>query len=259
MNQALPLMRFLHITIFSLVTLFTISSCGSEKETFDTPAMSDYLPMQVGKYIIYRMDSTVFTNLNTTIEVHKYQVRHHVSSVTTDNAGRTTYIVNRSIRNEAGTSGWQANGNYTVVTAGDQTEVVDDNLRVIKLHIPLREGFSWKGNRHLPLEPYKNVYTFSADNDMQNWDFYYDSFGSFNHEGNNYEDVLTVEQVDESDNLPIQTNTTIATRIRSVDRYAKNIGLVFKEYTLWEYQNNPSSPNPTYTGFGVTMWMIEHN
>lgn len=259
MNQAYPLMRFLYITLLSLTVLFSVNSCGTEKEEFVAPALSDYLPMQVGKYIIYRMDSTVFTNLNTVIEVHKYQVKHEVTSVTTDNLGRTTYIVNRFLRNEAGTSAWQVNGNYTVVTADDQTEVVDDNLRVLKLHIPLREGFSWKGNRHLPLEPYKNVYTFSADNDMQNWDFYYESFDNFSHEGYNYEDVLTVEQVDESDNLPIQPNATFASRIRSVDRYARNIGLVYKEYTLWEYQNSPSAANATYTGFGVTMWMIEHN
>ncbi len=259
MNQAYPLMRLFYTTFFSLVILFAVSSCGTEKDEFASPKMSDYLPMQVGKYIIYRMDSTVFTNLNTVIEVHKYQVKHEIASVTTDNLNRTTYVVNRSLRNEDGTSGWQANGNYTVVTADDQTEVVDDNLRVLKLHIPLREGFSWKGNRHLPLKPYKNMFTFSADNDMQSWDFYYDSFGDFSYEDNNYQDVLTVEKIDESDNLPIEPSTTIASRIRSVDRYAYNIGLVFKEYTMWEYQNNPSAPNPTYTGFGVTMWMIEHN
>jgi hypothetical protein len=43
--------------------LFSITSCEKETEEFKTEAITDYLPLAVGKYITYRLDSTVFTNL----------------------------------------------------------------------------------------------------------------------------------------------------------------------------------------------------
>ena len=45
----------------------------------------------------------------------------------------------------------------------------------------------------------------------------------------------------------------------SVEKYSKTIGLIYRQFILWEYQPNPSGPDPYNTGFGVTMWMIDHN
>ncbi len=242
-----------------LLSATGLFSCTNKTDDFASPAMSDYLPLQPGKYIIYRLDSTVFTNLNRDVEIHKYQVKHQVDAEIADNLGRPSYRVFRYVRDEAGLTPWAPDGSYYITMLNDQTEVIDDNQRVIKLHIPLREGFSWKGNRYLPDNPYGGIYSFSVDDDMKNWDFYYDTFQDFSYQGRTYTDVLTVEQVNESTNLPIQPSYTIASKERSVERYSRDIGLVYREYHLWEYQNNSSSANPTYTGFGITMWMIEHN
>jgi hypothetical protein len=66
-------------------------------------------------------------------------------------------------------------------------------------------------------------------------------------------------------------DTQIALNITALDKYAKNIGLVYKEQTLWEHQNdfsitiNPvtrdtvKSYRPYSYGFGIRMWMIDHN
>jgi len=35
--------------------------------------------------------------------------------------------------------------------------------------------------------------------------------------------------------------------------------MVYRKYELWEYQPNISGPNPYSTGFGITLWMIDHN
>jgi hypothetical protein len=42
--------------------------------------------------------------------------------------------------------------------------------------------------------------------------------------------------------------------------YAKGIGLVYKNLEIYERQPpNVDNPQQTYTGFGITMWMVEHN
>ncbi|HEY9663211.1 MAG TPA: hypothetical protein V6C65_32600, partial [Allocoleopsis sp.] len=82
----------------------------------------------------------------------------------------------------------------------------------------------------------------------------------FSYKGNNYTDVYTVEEADESFNVPITSPGSYGSKSRSVEKYAKAIGLVYREYELWEYQPNTGGTGGPYkTGFGITMWMIDHN
>jgi hypothetical protein len=256
-------MRLLTFSRFSLLAIITTSlfSC-SEKEELNTAKISDYYPTVVGKYITYRVDSMVFTNFGRTTEFHKYQVKYVIESQFNDNAGRTAYRVFTYIRDTAGLQPWQPAGNTINVTPlFDQLEVMENNLRVIKLHAPFRDAYTWKGNKYLPASPYENVYTFSNDDNMEDWDFYYDGdASSFSYRNYNYTDVFTVEEADESFNVPITIPTSYAARSRAVEKYARNIGLVYREYELWEYQPNPSDPGgPNKRGFGVVQWMIDHN
>ncbi len=235
-------------------------SCN-EKEEFTTETLADYLPLSVGKYITYRIDSMVFTNFGRNTEIHKYQVKHEVNALITDNLGRPAYRIFRFIRDTAGLQSWQPAGTYYITPLDDQVEISEDNLRFIKLHMPFREGFTWKGNKYLPSDPYGSIFNFSNDDNMSDWDFYYDGQpGSFTYKGINYPNVYSIEEVDEAFNVPISSPTSYAARSRSVEKYQKNIGLVYREYELWEYQPNTGGQGGPYkTGFGITMWMIAHN
>ncbi len=256
-------MRLLSIFRFSLIAFVAITflSCD-EKEDFKTESINDYIPLAVGKYITYRIDSMVFTNFGKDIEYRKYQIKHRVDAVIYDNEGRPSYRIYRSIRDTAGLQPWQETGSYTITPLADQIEVSENNLRFIKLHLPVRSGYNWKGNRYFPDNAYNNAgYNFSNDDNIQDWDYYYDGdISSFSYRGNNYNDVQTIEQIDEAFNVPITSPTSYAAKSRSVERYSKNIGLIYREYELWEYQPNTGNPvGPYKTGFGITMWMIDHN
>lgn len=253
------IMSPIRLVMLALLSL-SLFSCN-EKEEFLSAPVSDYLPLTAKKFIIYRLDSTVFTNFGRSTEIHKYQVKHVIDTLITDNLGRPSYRVYRYLSDSSGTLTWQPAGSYFITALSDQLELVEDNLRFIKLHLPLRNGFSWKGNSFLPADPYGPLYSFSNDDSMEDWDYYYDGEpGSFSYQGENYNDVLTVEQVDESFNVPITTPSAYAAKSRSVERYAKGIGLVYREYEMWEYQPNPGGAGGPYkTGFGITMWMVDHN
>jgi hypothetical protein len=175
----------------------------------------------------------------------------------TDNLGRPSYRVYTYIRDSAGTQSWTANGSYLITPAAQQTEVIEDNMRVLRLHLPIKEGFSWPGNSYLADDPYLPTYDFNNDNDMNSWDFTYDSFDpSFSYRGNNYTDVCTVVEHDEHSNAPVTDVGAYGFNTQAIDKYSKNIGLIYRKFELWDYQ---TSPTTHYTGFGVTMWMIDHN
>jgi hypothetical protein len=254
-----------HLSTFRLIllatALFSLFSCSTKPEVFTTESLSDYMPLVKGKYITYRLDSLVFTNFQRNVETHSYQVKHVVDDIFTDNQGRQSFRIYKYIRDAAGTGNWDANGSYFITPLADQVELVEDNLRVIKLHLPIREGFTWKGNKYFPTDAYEPYgFAFSNDNSMKDWEFIYDKFeSSVTQSGNTYTDVYTVEEEDYSDNVPITFPQLYAIKTRSVEKYSKKIGLVYREYDLWEYQPNPNGASPFYIGFGLKMWMIDHN
>ncbi len=254
------LQSIFRLSLFAFVAI-TFLSCD-EKEDFTIEIADAYLPLVVGKYITYRVDSMVFVNFGKDIEIRKYQIKHRVDALITDAEGRPAYRIYRSLRDTAGLLPWQEAGSYSIIKLSDQIEVSENNLRFIKLHSPVRAGFSWKGNKYFPDNPYNNAgYNFSNDDNIEDWDYSYDgALGSFSYRGINYTDVQTVEQIDEAFNVPITSPTSYAAKSRAVERYSKNIGLIYRQYELWEYQPNTGNPaGPYKTGFGITMWMIDHN
>jgi len=242
-----------------IIALF-LFSCNKTEE-FVTDPLSDYIPLQVGKFITYRTDSTVFTNFGTVEETHKYQIKHVVDAQLTDNLGRPSYRIYTYLRDTAGIQPWQPTGSYFITPLTDQVELIENNQRIIKLHLPVRDGNSWKGNKFLPSDPYGSIYTFSDDDNMADWDFYFDgsSEESTVINGNTYNNVYTIQEADESYNYPITNPDLYASQIFSQEKYAKDIGLVYRNLILWEYQPNPGAPSSYKTGFGIKMWMIDHN
>lgn len=249
-----------------LLSAFFIISCN-KNEQLNKTAIGEYYPTLSGKYIIYRVDSTVFTNFGRTTEIHRYRVKHVIDSLVTDNSGRPSYRVFRYINDSLGTGPWVPNGSYLVTPTKFAIEVIEDNLRVIKLNWPAQVGNSWKGNRYLPTDPYGSLYSFSNDDNMADWDFSYEDneVDSVTIMNQTYRNVVTVLQDDESYNVPITDPHSYAARSYGLEMYSKNIGMVFREFILWEQQPNPigTPPNITYDpyriGFGIKMWMIAHN
>ena len=284
MNTLYQLMRYfanLRIAILILAVI-SISSCKKQTETYQTDSITDYLPLEVGKYITYRIDSTVFLNFGKIKEVHSYQVKYQVDAQVADNLGRPSYRIFRYIRDTAATKSWAPDNTFYITPLDAQIEYIEDNLRFIKLHSPIKDGFTWKGNAYLPDEPYAALFDFQNDNNMQDWDYYYDGdpVPSVAIEDQTYSDVLSVlydedPTISPTDTIPM-TEAFPATRSYSMEKYSKPIGLVYREYVMWDHQPNPTvidpgDPNdpinhpPVYSydpftnGFGIRMWMIDHN
>jgi len=245
---------------FSFVCFFLIS-CKKKTEDFTSAAMSEYLPLQVGKSITYRLDSLVFKNFGTVEETHSYQEKHVVDALMPDGLGRPSYRVYRFTRDTAGLQPWVSAGSYFITQQDVTTEVIENNMRFVKLVYPIANGHTWKGNEFLADNPFKSLYSFENDDDIADWDYTYDNTDeTIALNGQTIEHVLTVDGVDRSFNVPVTNTTGYGSIDFMQDKYAKGIGLVYQEFIMWDYQP-PNGVNSSgfKTGFGVKRSMIAHN
>lgn len=241
-------------------------SCKKETEEFQTEPLTEYLPAQPGKYITYRLDSTVFTNFGTATAVRSYQEKNQVDALLTDNLGRPSYRVYRYQRDLAGTQAWRPAGTLFITPTEQTIEVIENNLRYIKLAAPISQDKSWRGNRFLPSEPYKDKFQFGNDDDGEAdasfpmWRYTYtDTNGTFAYKGQNLSPVVTVLHIADSVNVPVTQPAGLGYINYSINKFAKGIGLVYEELTMWEYQPNPGGASGYRVGFGVKRSMIDHN
>jgi hypothetical protein len=247
-------MRPNHLLAFLTAVLFF--SCKKETEEFQTDAVSDYLLTKPGKFITYRVDSMV-TNRGAAFVTHSYQEKHQVDALITDNLGRSSYRIFRYLRDTAGTRPWLPSGSYFITPLDNTVEVVENNLRFLKLAGPVKENIYWKGNRFLPADLYAS---YDLDgNGIEDWEYGYASTGTMvTLGGKPYNNVVTIEQVNEGINAPVTNFGEYGFKNYSVEQYAKGLGLVYQELVVWQYQPTNVS-RPGYRGFGVKRSIIDHN
>lgn len=245
--------------VAALVISVCFLACDKQVEDFSVDKAGAFINVQVGKFRTYRLDSTVFTNFGRNLEVRSYEEKHVVDGEIKE-FNLSGFRVQRYIRKlNAPSEPWKSSGSYFISVSGDQVQLMEDNLRFIKLVSPVRTGVTWKGNAYLPAEPYKSLYSFSNDDDMANWEFSYASTGeTLNLNGKSYADVVTVKAIDESFNVPVTNTRNFAFKTLYLEKYARNLGLVFQEYVMFEFQPD-NADRPGYSGFGVKRSLLDHN
>ena len=247
-------------TALLLFVLITTLSCTRQVEEFESEPLSDYMPLKVGKYITYRTDSTVFTNFGRSVEVHSYQEKHVVDAQIPDALGRSSYRVLRYIRavNALSTDPWKPDGSYFITPSQKTVEVIENNLRFIRLAMPLKEGFTWKGNQFLPEDPYVKYDLSSSTRIWESKILGLNETATINNK--TFNNVITIESENDSGN--ISSNFSVANasvngyRSLFTEKYAKGIGLIYQEFIFWLYQTTGGG---YYTGFGIKRSIIDHN
>jgi hypothetical protein len=253
--------RYLYF-LLALSVAVILDSCKKQTGTIATSALLDYMPLQPGKYIHYRLDSTRYVNFGQNDTVISYDAKDVVDEQITDNEGRPSYRVIRYLRDIASvdSADYSPSMTYMVTPTRNVIEVSEENLRFQKLKLPVTEGFSWRGNTYLPTSPFYDVYQFGNDQDIDLWDYTYQNVDqSAEINGNVYDSTVTVLQIADSSNVPIEFPDGLAYKNYWVEQYAKNVGMIYKEVAMWEYQP-PNAGNPGYiSGFGIKMSIIDHN
>jgi len=220
------------------------------------------MPLQTGKYIHYRLDSMRFIDFGQRDTVVSYDAKDVVDGELTDNLGRQTFRVMRYLRDISSTNDedYSVKLTYFITPTRESVELQEENLKFQKLRLPVNNGFNWHGNSFLPAAPYYQIYQFSNDEDISVWDYTYTNVNEqVTINDNTYDSTVTVLQVADSSNVPIEFPDGLAYRNYWTETYAKNVGLIYKEVVMWEYQP-PNSGNPGFrSGFGIKLTIIDHN
>jgi hypothetical protein len=235
--------------------ILVLASCKKENANFTTDAVFDYFPLQVGKYITYNLDSTVFLNFGKDrVEIH-YQAQDRVEAQITDNLGRQGFTITRYLRKDS-TQEWTPSIVMMAIPTKNSVELVENNLRFIKLMSPIKQDFSWKGNSYI--DTYSNDLGVTY---LDDWDYVYDSVGaSLTINSLNIDSTVSVDERDEFlGQDPSLPGTQYAEKTYSIEKYGKGIGLIYREFLHWEFQGGQTGTPDYYVGYGIKLSITGHN
>jgi hypothetical protein len=246
-----------------ITLLISCNKTDTYTQTQNQTLLSAYNLQTPGKYIIYQLDSILFTNFGTNITVVTYFAMDSVDAPVIDNLGRTGYRILHFIRKNQ-TDPWQPDNTFFTIPTSTSIEFDENNLRYIKLHAPIENNFSWKGNNYIDTKDVSQAIPNIADWDLSylaDWDYIYQSVNQpLAIDSVQLDSTLTVNERDESlgDST---TDTAYSERTYSMEQYAKGVGLVYRNFLHREYQPPPPPyiTQGTTSGYGVILTMLEHN
>ena len=247
-----------------LAVLLIVAGCRKTSNYHSVPVASYFMPLQVGKEITYRLDSLTFYYYGQLDTITSYLAKDSVESATTDNSGRPAWLITRYLSDTTGTAPWTPCETYMVIPTAQDVEMLENNLRFVKLAYPVNLDFSWGGNDYLPYNPYQDFFLFSYDShiNLQAWTYSYEQVNTpFMVGSQSFDSTVTVLLDSNYLNVPIVDPTVPASVAYWTETYAKNIGLLYRRTAMWEYQ--PPTQNGSQQGykigFEVTLSIIDHN
>ncbi len=240
------------INLVTIIGMVLFISCKSEKQVLEVELASDYYPMTVGKFITYKLDSTVYLGYTSTGTVISYYVKDVVESQITDNLNRKSFRIFRYIKKNLTDPVWNANLTYFVTPLENSIEYVENNLRYVRLVNPVKENNSWKGNGYIEANGSNSQLQYLKD-----WDYQYTNVKQTKTYNNiNFAETVTVNQANDS---TINNANGYSDKSYSVEVFAKGTGLVFKDFLYWYYQP-PQGQVPGYRiGYGLKLTIIDKN
>lgn len=260
------------VFLLTLLSSLLLTYCSRETVDFTDPdfqpeRLKELMPLQQGKYITYRIDSIIPIRQGRALEIRRYQLKDVVDTLITDNLGRSSYRVFRYLNDSLATGSWRPIGTYFVTRLDQRVEVIENNLRTVKLQLPLRVDHTWKGNRHLPDGAF-GAYNDARFSEVSEWNYTYTNVGPERIHNRNFDSVWTVLHFNEvADTISIPAGLRSAHhRLYGIgysqEKYVPRIGLVARQFLMIENQPNQidaTNYDPYKTGFGTRMWMIDHN
>lgn len=241
------------LLLFVTAVILFFSACKKTSEDFQTAAISDYAPFTAGKYITYKLDSLVYINFGVSSVIRSYEVKYMVDAEITDNLNRPAYRIIRYIRKTPANT-FTPDATFEAVKTNNSLEFKENNERFIKLKLPIRNGYAWKGNTYID--------TYSLNSEVRyldDWDYIYDSVGvAATVSTFNLGNTIKVDQRDEVIGNPTDINSYSEIN-KGVEKYAKDIGMVYRLFFHSEYQPPTPGRGGYYQGYGITLTMIDHN
>lgn len=200
-----------------ILLFFSVGIIACSKQKNNTASSVDlglaYYPTQLGKFVVYDVDSIIYTDLTKDTLIFKYRIKEKLADTYTDNLGQTALRMERYIKKYNPTISydsipWLMKEVWSVTADQLKVQVVESNTRFTKLVFPIQDKASWNGN---------------ANNALGEQSYTYEYIDRSEKIGpTTLQNVLQVSQKDVR---------TLINYEHVIEKYAKNIGLVYREIT----------------------------
>ncbi len=194
------------VVFLPFVFLFSFFACQKDQNiTINTDLGYEYFPIKTGHYIIYEVDSIVINDFTAKTDTFQYQLMEIQESEFIDNENRTAQRIERYKRLDS-ISGWKIVNVCNSCRTGNRAEKVENNIKVVKLTFPVKEGLKWNGN---------------AYNNKDAWNYIYKNINlAQTINGITFDSTVSIIQKDEFNLIESQYYE---------EKYAKNVGLIYKK------------------------------
>lgn len=233
-------MQVPRLFLFFLLPGFLVLAC-SKRQLEEGPGIDEaqwqYYPLQIGKYLEYQVDSIVFdfaVSGGTLRDSSRNYVREIITDTLRDATGALYYLIERYARKDAGAP-WVFKNHLSASRTSTQAIRTEDNWRYLKLVFPMDKRSAWDGNLWID-ETREIEFAGERMRPFSNWAYEVDSIdipalvGSFL-----FDSTLLITEADD---------TNVIERRFSRARYAKHIGLIWREQWILDSQYCNQFPSP---------------
>lgn len=199
---------------FLVLGVFFLLGCDENPVVVEDE--SAYFPLEVGRYLVYQIDETRYSELDPT-EISSYQLRIETVDAFETVEGDLQYVFYRSTR-ATESDPWVYQDTWSARRSPIRAVMQEGNTSFVKLSFPLRENKEWDGNTFNSLgeDVYETIHVKKP----------------FTIEGlPEFPKTITVQQSDNQDFIVYQDKRS--------EVYAEEVGLIEKKTLQLHYYTLP--------------------
>ncbi|MFY8033389.1 MAG: hypothetical protein ACOVMN_02650 [Flexibacteraceae bacterium] len=211
---------------FWVLSAGLFSACStSSLSPSDLNSSEAYFPLEKGSFIIYDVEQTDYTFVDGIIN-RTYQLRELVKDTVTLQGGQIAYQLERAIRTDTTVDVWTIDSIWVAYRTNTQAVRYESSVPFVKLVFPLKRTSNWNGNQlnnNLP-------------DITENW-----KVTEFEREK-----VINGRRFDKTITVIHRSDSSCRGKYNKEETYAQGIGLVYKTYTNFTYEETDPPCTPPF-------------
>jgi len=248
--------------LFPILILVTLFSCKEEADDFTFELGREYFPLEVGKFWIYQVDSTVYDPDGTGINLLESTTffKEEIIEKLENFDSTEVYKAERYERKNQNDP-WELTRVFTLERSDRFAYRNENNIRLVSLTFPVKRTADWTATKHFdPL-----IIIPIAGESVQvykDWDSEVEEVGE-EETINGFDFEITSVLHENNDNNPFERRYVF-------EKFAKNVGLVSREMLILDSQYCNQEPVPDdcdfltweekgEKGFLLTQTILDYN